>query len=255
MNLEQLLVENFKLNLYEARVYLALTKGQMTPRQISAESQVPLPRIYDTLRSLEAKGFVEERGEKFSAISPQAALEARKAQFATAFAKEQDQRARWAEELVKKLGPAMRSAPPDTQDVILLRGINAISSKFREVISASKDIMLVAQKSLGAKEFFRPYLKGRSTPVRILVPKHAALTEDDISFVAQSGFELREAENLFLDIMVADDVVMLGVPDPYSQEQFHSIAVLIISEPFARSVSRSLDSIWRTASQIKPRSK
>ena len=255
MNLEQLLVENFKLNLYEARVYLALTKGQMTPRQISAESQVPLPRIYDTLRSLEAKGFVEERGEKFSAISPQAALEARKAQFATAFAKEQDQRARWAEELVKKLGPAMRSAPPDAQDVILLRGINAISSKYREVISASKDIMLVAQKSLGAKEFFRPYLKRRSTPVRMLVPKHAALTEDDISFVAQSGFELREAENLFLDIMVADDVVMLGVPDPYSQEQFHSIAVLIISEPFAKSVSRSLDSIWRTASQIKPRSK
>jgi sugar-specific transcriptional regulator TrmB len=55
---EKLLRDNFKLSLYEARVYLASVKGRMTPKQLALESQVPLPRIYYTLRSLQSKGFI-----------------------------------------------------------------------------------------------------------------------------------------------------------------------------------------------------
>lgn len=253
MSSEKLLVENFRLNLYEARVYVALISGQMNPRGISASSQVPLPRVYDVLRSLEAKGFVEERGEEYSAISPQAALESRRSQFVSAFTREELQRKKAMVDLVRKLEPSLRKAPAEAEEVVFLRGINAISSKFRELISGSKDITLVARKALGAKEFFKPHLKKKGASVRILVPKSTVLTREDTRFLKESGIDIRQTDNLFLDLMVAGDRVMIGVPDPTTEEQYHSIAVLIISGPFARSVAESLTDIWNRASQIKPK--
>lgn len=253
MSSEKLLIENFKLNLYEARVYLALLHGESAPRQISASSQVPLPRVYDVLRSLESKGFVEERGDEYSAISPQAALESRKSQFDSAFTKEQAARERAMTDLVTKLEPSLRTSRGQGEEVVFLRGINAISSKFRELIAGSKDIMLVARKALGAKEFFKPHLRKKGASVRVLIPTGTLLTKDDLRFVNGAGLEVRQTENLFLDIMVAGDNVMIGVPDPTSEERYHSIAVLIISGPFARSVRESLASVWKSARQIRPR--
>jgi hypothetical protein len=48
--------------------------------------------------------------------------------------------------------------------------------------------------------------------------------------------------------MVADDgVVMIGAPNPSSEEPCHSIAAIIVSRPFALSVRESLETIWKAA--------
>lgn len=259
MTPEKLLVENFKLGLYEARVYVALTKGSMTPREIAAASQVPLPRTYDTLRSLQAKGFVQESGPRFSAISTRAALEGRQSQFETTFSKEKLQRDRAADELVRILRPSAGVSPSLEEDAVLLRGINSIASKFREVLSDSKDVILVVKKAIDAKELFKRYLEGVSVgggSVRILCPRNIALTREDLKFVSRLGLQVRWTDGPFIDLMVADDgIVMIGVPDPLSVEQFHSIAVMITSRRFATSVRESLESLWAKSYRIRPRAR
>ncbi len=51
------------LTLYEAKLYIALLQGARNPREASVKSGVPLPRIYDVVKVLEAKGFVERDPE------------------------------------------------------------------------------------------------------------------------------------------------------------------------------------------------
>ena len=78
MNKENILKElknSFKLSLYEARTYLSLLDGNNNVKTISRDSKVPLPRIYDILRSLEDKGFVKKLNKKYSPVEPEIALE------------------------------------------------------------------------------------------------------------------------------------------------------------------------------------
>ena len=249
VNPERSLAENFRLSLYEARVYVALTSGSMSPKQVSVSARVPLSRTYDTLRSLQQKGFVEERGDVFSAISAKAALGMRLRQFENEFEEAQKVRTEATESLLKSLGAG---APPPLQrdqEVALLRGINAIASKFSEVIAASDDVILVAKRSIDAARFFKPYLqKKMPRSVRILIPSGLPIRRSDASFLKNLDLQVRRAENLFLDLMVADEsVVIIGVPDPTSDEAYHSIAIAISSQPFAMAVRASLEEVWSSA--------
>lgn len=250
MNPEKLLAENFKLNRYEARVYVALVSGRMTPKQVSEVAQVPLSRTYDTLHSLQRKGFVEERGEAFSAISAKAALRMRLRQFEEEFSRDQGVRLEALDSLLDALGTRRRTEPVTNQEVSLLRGINAIASKFSEVITDSDDVLLVIKKSFDAKEFFKPYLeKRKAKTVRILIPSGLSLPGSDASFLRKMGLQVRRTDNLFLDLMVSDDsTVVIGVPDPTSEEAYHSIAVVISSVPFAKALRSSLEEVWNRAS-------
>ena len=80
MNREEIskkLKDSFKLSLYEAKTYLSLLDGNNNVKTISRDSGVPLPRIYDTLRSLEDKGFVKKKNKKYTPVEPEIALEGR----------------------------------------------------------------------------------------------------------------------------------------------------------------------------------
>jgi sugar-specific transcriptional regulator TrmB len=249
VDLEKSLAENFKLSLYEARVYVALTSGTMSPKQVSVSARVPLSRTYDTLRSLQQKGFVEERGEVFSAISAKAALSMRIRQFEDEFAEAQRVRREVSESLLRSLSTGARSPLQRDQEVALLRGINAIASKFSEIIAASDDVILVVKRSIDAARFFKPYLqKKMPRSVRILIPSGLPIRRNDASFLKNFGLQVRRTDNLFLDLMVADEsTVVIGVPDPTSKEAYHSIAIAVSSQPFAMAVRASLEEVWASA--------
>ncbi|MGD0319744.1 MAG: helix-turn-helix domain-containing protein [Nitrososphaerales archaeon] len=249
MDSEKSLAENFKLSLYEARVYIALTSGSMSPKQVSVSARVPLSRTYDTLRSLQQKGFVEERGEVFSAISAKAALGMRLRQFEDEFAKAQRARMDATESLLKSLGAGVRPPLQRDQEVALLRGINAIASKFSEIIAASDDVILVAKSSIDAARFFKPYLqKKMPRSVRILIPSGFTIRRSDARFLKTLSIQVRRTNSILLDLMVADEsTVIIGVPDPTSKEAYHSIAIAVSSQPFATAVRASLEEVWSSA--------
>ncbi len=82
MNEERLIKEIrklFSLNLYEARIWLALLmKGTAGAGEISDAANVPRSRTYDILESLEKKGFVVmevSKPVKYSAIGPHDVIE------------------------------------------------------------------------------------------------------------------------------------------------------------------------------------
>ncbi|MGD0396113.1 MAG: helix-turn-helix domain-containing protein [Nitrososphaerales archaeon] len=249
MDSGKLLAENFKLSLYEARVYIALTSGSMSPKQVSVSARVPLSRTYDTLRSLQQKGFVEERGRVFSAISAKAALGMRLRQFEDEFAEAQRARTDATESLLKSLSAGIRPQLQEDQEVALLRGINAIASKFSEIIVASEDVILVAKRSIDAARFFKPYLqKKMPKSVRILIPSGFTIRRSDANFLKTLGLQVRRTDNILLDLMVADEsTVIIGVPDPTSKEAYHSIAIAVSSQPFTMAVRASLEEVWSSA--------
>lgn len=249
MSTEKQLMDAFKLNLYESRVYLSLLRGPMDPKEISRASKVPLPRTYDILSSLESKGFVERKSNNYSAISPRAALEGRKAQFELAFRKEQEERERALGDLLRVLEPAFKTATQAKDEVTILHGINAIASKFKEIISESNDILFAVRRAVEAKEFFVQHLEGLerdSKKIRILVSKDTRLGREERSLIERLGLQVKEVEGIFFDVMAAgDDIVMIGVPDPFSEEPFHSLAVVIKSKAFNRSIRESIEPVWR----------
>ena len=67
----ELLQDHFELNLYEARAYVALVAfGVLTPAELASVSEVPAPRTYDVLRSLEKKGFAISQPGKVNKYRP-----------------------------------------------------------------------------------------------------------------------------------------------------------------------------------------
>ena len=72
--ISKVLKNSFKLSLYEAKTYLSLLEGNDNVKTVSRDSGVPLPRIYDTLRSLEDKGFVKKKNKKYTPVEPEIAF-------------------------------------------------------------------------------------------------------------------------------------------------------------------------------------
>lgn len=65
----------FDLSGYEAKLYLALLYGAQNPKEASSISGVPLPRVYDVIRLLEAKGLVQRDPEGwYVPVPPRAAV-------------------------------------------------------------------------------------------------------------------------------------------------------------------------------------
>ena len=66
--------ERFNLGEYEIDAYLAvLDSGELTASEIAAETDIPQPRVYDTVRSLSDRGLVElreSRPMKIVAVDP-----------------------------------------------------------------------------------------------------------------------------------------------------------------------------------------
>jgi len=65
-------LKDFRFSDYEIRVLLALvTEGELTASELAEKSKIPRTSVYEVVRSLESKGFVESFGKplKFRALS------------------------------------------------------------------------------------------------------------------------------------------------------------------------------------------
>lgn len=71
-------LRDFRFSDYEIRVLLALVmEGEMTASELAEKSGVPRTSVYEVVRSLESKGFVESFGKplKFRALSAERLVE------------------------------------------------------------------------------------------------------------------------------------------------------------------------------------
>jgi sugar-specific transcriptional regulator TrmB len=119
--------EEFDLGTYEIDAYLAVLKhGELTAAEIAAETEVPQPRVYDTVRALADRGLVEireSRPMRVLALKPE-----------NAFLDIQ----RDLEDLVSTLEDHYRTPSRSGEAVSLIRSRDTILRHFEAVVEAAE---------------------------------------------------------------------------------------------------------------------
>ncbi|MEM3054821.1 MAG: helix-turn-helix domain-containing protein [Candidatus Bathyarchaeia archaeon] len=136
------LLRKVGLTEYEANAYLLLVeKGSLTAKQISYGAQIPYSKVYQTLNSLENKGWIEvtrKRPSKYFPKSPETALKTAKNLFENEWLQAE-------KTLIDELTPPYEKLKTrEKYDIWILRGSLNIISKFKEMAKKCKHELLIA---------------------------------------------------------------------------------------------------------------
>jgi sugar-specific transcriptional regulator TrmB len=136
------ILQELGLTDYESRVYLALLeKGVLTARQLSKQSRVPYSKVYETLTSLEGKGWIETehgRPSRYYPKAPSEALAAMKLQL-------EDKVKKWEKTIAGELELFYeRREIREKPDLWILRGEFNILAKVKEMVEKTKNELMVA---------------------------------------------------------------------------------------------------------------
>jgi len=247
---ERLLKEEFKLNSYESRIYIALLKRGMNSRKYTRPRECRSPGC--TTRSGASRRRVSLSGwaQSTNLSGRPWPLESRISRLKEQSEAEHGQRENAKKTLVEILQPMYEGRVEKLQDPVLLKALDATASRLLEILTLSKDVIFLVKKAIKVKDAMKRYLEttlleGRR--VRIIFPSNAKLTPDDIELTKKLGVELAWHDNPLLDRMVADETdAMLGVPDPMSEDPFSAIVVWIRDESFARATKETLEATWKS---------
>ena len=150
----------FDLGEYEVEAYLTVLRhGELTASDIADRTDIPQPRVYDTVRSLGDRGLVElreSRPMKVVALSPADAFEGLQESFT---------------EMVSALEDEYTQPARDTEAVSLVKSRSTIVRYFEEVIDAA-DFELVCSLTPSLLERFADDLaaaKDRGVSVDVVV--------------------------------------------------------------------------------------
>lgn len=127
---------------YETRSYLALLeKGVLTASQVSQNAEVPYSKVYETLTSLERKGWTETehgRPTRYYPKAPSEALAAMKLQL-------EDKVKTWEKTILDELEPFYeRREIREKPDVWILRGEFNTLAKLKEMVEKTRSELMVA---------------------------------------------------------------------------------------------------------------
>ncbi|WP_456456003.1 TrmB family transcriptional regulator [Thermovibrio sp.] len=155
------LLKEFGLNTYEAKCYVALlSKGRATASEVSRASGVPHQRVYDSLSSLEEKGFVKVVNKKpklFIPLPVREALLNRLYQIKVEF----ERRERFLRDLIEEVEELLPSGKGieegDKGEVFTVEGERTIVLTAVKLISSAKREVKVA----GIRPLFAFGCRGR----------------------------------------------------------------------------------------------
>tara|TARA_B100000949_G_C14282263_1_gene452375 strand:- start:839 stop:1573 length:735 start_codon:yes stop_codon:yes gene_type:complete len=230
----------FKLNSYEAKTYQSVLEGAKTPKIISNLSRVPLPRIYDILKSLEEKGFVKKKGTEYIAVDPEIALEGTIIQNKY----ELEDRIKAQRESKNQIVPILKNTMQinDGNQFETLIGVQNIGNKFLEIMKNSDEIIISIRKAFEVKELFLGFLSNirNNKKLIILTPEDYKISDSDARILRESNVIIRKKSLILLDLLVSNKGdIMIGVPDS-SKRPEHTIAIWIKNKEFSESLMKSL---------------
>ncbi len=243
----------FGLNLYEARIWLALLgKGIATAGELSDIANVPRSRVYDVLESLEKKGFIVMKIGKpitYIAIPPDQVLENVKRKIvddALAKAKKlEEMRDSELMETLREMYEKGTSVIDPSENMASIRGRRNILSYIANLIkNAKKEIIIsTTDKGLIRKiEALRDILidaKNKGVEIKIVAP----VTEENKKFVEELKGVVKvinKSSKARFVVVDGSDVIMFT-----SGEQTHpnyEVGVWIRSPNLAESLKDLLES-------------
>lgn len=131
---------------YETRAYLALIEeGVLTASQVSDSSGVPYSKVYETLTSLERKGWIETEQGRPGRYYPKAPSEA----LATAKLQLDERVKTWEKTILGELQPFYEKREiREKPDIWILRGEFSTIAKLKEVLDNTKNELMIAAPTL-----------------------------------------------------------------------------------------------------------
>ena len=232
---------------YEARVYLAVLGGASRPRDIAEEAGVPPQRIYDVLRSLQRRGLVVQTGEGYQATPPARVLAAEAERLIVEARLRADELRALARELERHAVSTAR------EHVAVEEGLSrALAAALAALQECSEKPWLLAYKTAEKAEELLPALSRLLEALsrrgaRVIIYTGATVPEHVLRTVASMpGVELRASDAVLLDIMVACNTVVIGVPGRGG----NVVAVSIANREFADALKRRLKTLWLSASPV-----
>ncbi|WP_277553107.1 HTH-type sugar sensing transcriptional regulator TrmB [Halobaculum limi] len=188
--------ERFNLGEYEIDAYLAvLEHGELTASEIASETDIPQPRVYDTVRSLSDRGLVElreSRPMKIVAVDPDEAFGDIRSSLS---------------EMVDELEARYTAPTRDTEAVSLVKSRSTILRYLEEVIeSAEYELALSLTPDLLRR--FREALEARvddGVAVELLVtPASRAPSAEEFDYRAVST-ETRTRRGITTPVLAVAD--------------------------------------------------
>ncbi|UCE43906.1 MAG: TrmB family transcriptional regulator [Candidatus Bathyarchaeota archaeon] len=149
------------LTSYETRAYLALVEsGVMIASQVSKRSTVPYSKIYETLNSLQRKGWIETKKGRPTKYYPKSPSEA----FQAARLHLEEKTRSWEHAVMRELQPLYEHREfREKPDIWILRGESSVLAKLQEMLKGAKKELMIA-----APEFARVFAKAGVLMVRRL---------------------------------------------------------------------------------------
>ncbi len=252
----------FGLNLYEARIWIALlAKGVATAGELSDLANVPRSRTYDVLESLEKKGFVIMKvGKpiKYIAVPPSQVLEKLKKQILEEAKKKAEFFEQLKEsELIKELEELYKKGVSTIEPHELttaLKGRHNLYSHLETMLRSAEDSVYIMTTETGfirKVDAFKPILeelKNRGVKIRIITPikpENARYVKDLLSIA-----EIRDAGDLRGRVITVDGKeVLLILTDDKKVHPTFDLGIWINSEFLARAIQSLIDKAW---DKLKP---
>ena len=186
---------------YETRAFLILLEqGAMTASEVSEHGSVPYSKVYETLNSLQRKGWIEaERGRpsRYFPKAPSEALDAARLQL-------EDMVNGWRRVVLGELQPLYeRRELLEKPDIWILRDEFSVLAKLREMLSGARKELMVAAPAF-AKGFVDAVVSMLSQLRDSGVNVHIMVTRNwDVEKIARVG-EVRVRDGMFGGGVVVD---------------------------------------------------
>jgi sugar-specific transcriptional regulator TrmB len=198
---------------YETRAYLILLeRGVMIASEVSEHGGIPYSKVYETLNSLERKGWIEvERGRpsRYFPKAPSESLEAARLRL-------EDMVNSWKHVILGELQPLYEKRElMEKPDIWILRGEFSILAKLREMLDVARNELMIAAPAF-AKGFVDASVsvlgQVRSSGVSVKV---MVAGDWDVEKIAKVG-ETRVRDSLFGGGVIVDGkeaLLFLGEAD------------------------------------------
>lgn len=220
----ELLQEHFELNLYEARAYVALVAfGVLTPAELASVSEVPAPRTYDVLRSLEKKGFALSqpgKANKYRPVHPKNVLEKFIEDWQVRVKEELEAKKKAKEELLELMTPLIETEVPKygVERVWVVRGIRNSTLKTQEMLEEVEKEILLADNGYIAANLDEEVAKAvdRGVNARIIVSKQVLPrieTSKIMDYYKEGKLELKVLDKIELPMLICDEEVFFALED------------------------------------------
>ncbi len=205
-------LRSFGLNEYEAKAYYALAaSATCTAGELASRAQLPRPRVYDVLTSLQEQGFVvvrPGRPVKYSALPITEAIETLKKQKRTEMEKQLEHFENVCRDMQGKIKAGSLPAGFSIEEnVWTLKGKDAINSKLASMFGEAKQHIVISSTHLGIQQKLKLHgqllqqAKAKGAKIHVVAPK----TFPEITSIANSTTQA----SLPTRFVLADDQALL----------------------------------------------